>query len=75
VNDDEVEESMRHMFSDTHNVGEGAGAAGLAGALKEKEQLRGKRVALVASGANVDRDVFARVLQGSAAETAISARS
>jgi threonine dehydratase len=75
VNDEEVEESMRHMFSDTHNVVEGAGAAGLAGALKEKEQLRGKRVALVASGANVDREVFARVLQGSAAETAISARS
>jgi len=64
VTDEEVEESMRHMFTDTHNVVEGAGAASLAAALKEKHQLRGKRVALVASGANVDRRVFARILEG-----------
>jgi threonine dehydratase len=43
---------------------EGAGAAGLAAALKEKQQLQGKRVAVVVTGANVDHDVFARVLQG-----------
>ena len=64
VSDEEVEEAMRCMFTDTHNVVEGAGAAALAAALKEKEQLRGKRVAVVASGANVDREVFARVLRG-----------
>jgi len=67
VSDDEVEESMRHMFSDTHNVVEGAGAAALAAALKERDRVRGKRVALVASGANVDRELFARVLQGQSA--------
>jgi threonine dehydratase len=64
VTDDEVEASMRHIFTDTHNVVEGAGAASLAAALKEKQQLHGKRVAVVATGANVDKDVFARVLQG-----------
>lgn len=64
VTDGEVEDSMRHIFTDTHNIVEGAGAAGLAAALKEKEQLRGKRVALVATGANVDREVLARILQG-----------
>jgi threonine dehydratase len=64
VSDEEVEDSMRHMFKDTHNIVEGAGAAALAAALKEREHLRGKRVALVASGSNVDRDVYARVLQG-----------
>jgi len=63
VTDDEVEQSMRHMFTDTHNVVEGAGAAALAAALKEKDQLTGKRVALVATGANVERDLFARILQ------------
>jgi threonine dehydratase len=67
VSDDEVEDSMRHMFTDTHNVVEGAGATGLAAALKEKDQLYGKRVGLVVTGANVDRDVFARVLQSRAA--------
>jgi threonine dehydratase len=64
VTDDEVADAMRHIFTDTHNVVEGAGAAGLAAALKEKDHLQGKRVALVATGANVDGEVFARVLQG-----------
>jgi len=64
VSEAEVAEGMKIMFTDTHNVVEGAGAAGLAAALKEKEQLRGKRVGVVATGANVDHDVFARVLDG-----------
>jgi len=62
VSDDEVREAMRIYFTATHNTVEGAGAASLAAALKEKESLRGKRVALVVSGGNVDRDVFAKVL-------------
>ena len=66
VNDEEVESAMRLMFSATHNTAEGAGAAPLAAALKEREQLRGKRVAIVLSGANVDRDVFARILAAGA---------
>jgi len=64
VSEAEVAEGMKIMFTDTHNVVEGAGAAGLAAALKEEEHLRGKRVAVVATGANVDHDVFARVLDG-----------
>jgi len=64
VNDGEVEASMRHMFTDTHNVVEGAGSAALAAALKESALLRGKRVGIVASGSNVDQEVFARVLRG-----------
>jgi len=62
VSDDEVEAAMRLMFSATHNVAEGAGAAGLAAAVKERARLTGKKVALVLCGANVDRDVYARVL-------------
>ena len=62
VSDDEIRYAMRIYFSDTHNVVEGAGAAALAAALKEKRSLRGKRVALIATGGNVDRDVFAKVL-------------
>ena len=64
VSEAEVAEGMKIMFTGTHNVVEGAGAAGLAAALKEKDSLRGKRVGVVATGANVDHDVFARVLQG-----------
>jgi len=62
VNDAEVADAMRAMFTDTHNVVEGAGAAALAAATKEASQLKGKRVALVATGGNVDSDVFSRVL-------------
>jgi threonine dehydratase len=62
VTDEEVEAAMRLMFSATHNAAEGAGAAGLAAALQERARLAGKKVAMVLSGGNVDRDVFARVL-------------
>ncbi len=62
VSDDEVEAAMRAIFSDTHNVVEGAGAAGLAGAIKEKDLLKGKRVAVIATGANIDRPLFAKVI-------------
>jgi threonine dehydratase len=62
VTDDEIGHAMRLMFSATHNVAEGAGAAGLAAALQERARLAGKKVGLILSGANVDRDVFARIL-------------
>jgi threonine dehydratase len=63
VSDEEVASSMRILFDDTHNVAEGAGAAAVAAAIKERRQLNGKRVAAVVSGGNVDRDVFARLLR------------
>jgi len=64
VTDDEVADAMRAMFADTHNVVEGAGAAALAAATKESAALKGKRVALIATGGNVDQSVFAQVLAG-----------
>src|SRR6266404_3461988 len=63
VSDDEIRHAMKIYFTDTHNAVEGAGAASLAAALKEKEALNGKRVGLILTGANVDHDVFSRVLQ------------
>ena len=61
VTDEEVGAAMRALFTDTHNIAEGAGAAALAGVLQEG----GKgRVGVVLCGGNVDRGVFARVLQG-----------
>ena len=62
VSDDEVSKAMCMMFECTHNVCEGAGAAALAAALQEKSRLAGSRVAVVASGGNIDQDVFAEVL-------------
>lgn len=64
VGDLEVEEAMRVLFADTHNVAEGAGAAPLAGLLQElkKGEATGRRVGVVLTGGNVDTSVFARVL-------------
>jgi threonine dehydratase len=62
----EIQAAMRHLFTDTHNVAEGAGAAALAAllrdALKEPERMRGRRVAVIQTGGNVDAPVFARIL-------------
>ena len=63
VSDDEVRRAMKIYFTDTHNAVEGAGAASLAAALKEKAALKGNKVGLILTGGNVDHDVFARVLQ------------
>jgi threonine dehydratase len=65
VTDDEIRAAMQHLFSDTHNVAEGAGAAGLAALLQERSRMEGRRVALILSGGNVDRDVFAQTLAAS----------
>lgn len=62
VTDDEVASAMRMMFECTHNVCEGAGAAALAAATQEKTRISGRKVAVVATGGNVDQDVFAEVL-------------
>jgi len=66
VTDHEVEAAMRAYFSDIHNVAEGAGAAGLAALLQEREKMLGRKVGLVLTGGNVDMDVFAGVLEGAA---------
>jgi threonine dehydratase len=60
VTDDEIAAAIRALWTDTHNLAEGAGAASLAAALQEKSRLRGKRVGLVLSGGNIDFDLFRR---------------
>jgi threonine dehydratase len=52
VSDDEMRHAMRMLLEKTHNLAEGAGAAPLAAALKMKEQLQGRRVAIILSGGN-----------------------
>jgi threonine dehydratase len=64
VSEDEIMAAMRHYFTDTHNVAEGAGAAPLAALLKERQAMAGRKVGLVLSGGNIDRSVYARVLAG-----------
>ena len=63
VTDDEVAAAMKHLFIDTHNTAEGAGAAAFAAAMQERGRLAGRTVGVVLSGGNVDHHMFAQVLQ------------
>ena len=65
VSEDEILAAMGHYFTDTHNAAEGAGAAPLAGLLKEQGRMAGKKVGLILSGGNADKDLFARALERS----------
>jgi len=62
VTDEEVAQAMRVLFSDTHNVAEGAGAAGLAAAMQQSGRWQGRSVGVALTGGNVDTSVFAKVL-------------
>lgn len=62
VTDAEIAAAMRVLFECTHNIAEGAGAAAAAAALQEAGRNAGRRIGIVLSGANVDREVFAGVL-------------
>ena len=62
VDDAEIREAMRAYHVDTHNLAEGAGVAALAGLMRERERMQGKRVAVVMSGANISRPLLAEVL-------------
>jgi threonine dehydratase len=68
VSEAEIRRAMRILFSDTHNLAEGAGAAALAAALQERDRLAGKRVAVILTGGNIDRALFAEVLAEADAE-------
>ena len=63
VSEDEILDAMAIYFTDTHNAAEGAGAAPLAGLMKERDKMAGKKVGLILSGGNADRELFGQVLQ------------
>jgi threonine dehydratase len=62
VSDREIRSAMKLLLEHTHNLAEGAGAASLAGAIKIKERLAGKRVSLILSGCNVTTEALRQVL-------------
>jgi threonine dehydratase len=64
VTDDEVANAIRAFWQDTHNLAEGAGAVALAALMQEKERMKGKRVAVILSGGNIDQQAAAIILSG-----------
>ena len=70
VREDEIAAAIRATYEDTHNLTEGAGAAALAALMQERDAMAAKRVGLVLSGGNIDREVFAKVLAGGTPDVA-----
>lgn len=68
VSDAEIAEAIRVYYRDTHNLAEGAGAAPLAALMQEAEAMRGREVAVILCGGNIDREWFLTVLQGGVPE-------
>lgn len=64
ISEDRAAEAMRRHFRATHNVPEPAGALALAAVVEEADQARGKRVALIQTGGNIDSATLATVLEG-----------
>ena len=62
VGEHELADAVRLLLRTTHNVVEGAGAAGLAGLMRLRDRLSGRAVGLILSGANIDQDTLRRVL-------------
>jgi threonine dehydratase len=62
VSEAELRRALRLYFSAMHQVAEGAGAAGLAACLREREIVTGKSVGLVLTGGNIDRALYQRIL-------------
>ena len=64
VDDGQIAAALRLLLRTTHNLAEGAGAAGLAGVFALREELAGRTVAVVISGGNIDQPTLRRVLNG-----------
>jgi threonine dehydratase len=64
VSEDEIAGAMRAYYSDAHQLAEGAGAVALAGLLQERSRMKGRKVAVVLSGGNIDAALYSRVLAG-----------
>jgi threonine dehydratase len=65
VSESELVDALRALLSCTHNLSEGAGAAGLAGVKKLAPRLAGKQVGVILSGGNIDLATLRWVLEPS----------
>jgi threonine dehydratase len=62
VDEDELDRAVLMMIEGTRNLVEPAGAAPLAAALRLKDRLAGKKVALILSGGNISPDQLRELL-------------
>ena len=64
VSDDEIDAATALMIEKTRTLVEAAGAAALAAALKLRDRMRGRSVALICSGGNISPAQLKALLSG-----------
>ena len=64
VSDEEIFQAIAILIGKAHTLAEGAGAAPMAGAIKYKEQIQGKKVALIVSGGNITLAQLRKAIEG-----------
>jgi threonine dehydratase len=63
VSEEEMLRGIVHFLEKTHNLAEGAAAASLAGAIKVRDRLAGKKVVVILSGGNLSLTNLRRALE------------
>ncbi|MDA0834879.1 MAG: threonine/serine dehydratase [Planctomycetota bacterium] len=63
VDDQQLQNAVRHFLEKVRTLVEPAGAAALAGALSIPDRVRGKTIVLIASGANISPEHLKRCLE------------
>lgn len=63
VEDGEIRRATALLIEKAHTPAEAAGAAPLAGAIKARDTIKGKKVALIVSGGNITLDQLRGALQ------------
>ena len=63
VSDDDIRRAIGLLVEKAHTLAEPAGATALAGAVRHAEQLRGKKVSVTVTGANITADRLAEALK------------
>ena len=62
INEFELEKAISSLFENERVVAEGAGAAGVAAIMKNKDIFSGKKIGTVICGGNIDARLFASIL-------------
>ena len=62
INEFDLEMAISSLFENERIVAEGAGAAGVAAIMKNKDKFSGKKVGTVICGGNIDARLFASIL-------------
>ena len=62
VSESQIKHAMRAYYRDTHNIAEGAGAVPLAALMAERARMQGKKVGVILTGGNIDRELYLSIL-------------